>query len=115
MKRILILCAVLIWAGAAVAEPELSWNSLYDGGAGFDDAGLLVTATVDGDVIVAGTSHDGVLGADIVVLRLAAEDGDEAWLVRIPSFDDSDMTVTGLALDGAGDVLVVGYIQGCVG
>jgi hypothetical protein len=60
-------------------------------------------------------SHDGVLGADIVVRRLAAADGGETWLVRLPSFDDSDVAVAGLEVDDAGDVLVVGTIQGCVG
>lgn len=116
IKRSLFACICLLWLPlAASAEPQFAWSSLLDSGASLDDNGSIVVGHVSGDVVVAGVSHDGIEGSDILVRRLAAKDGAAVWTRRIPAFDDSDMSVAGLAWDEAGELIVAGHVLGCVG
>ena len=108
------MCLLLL-PFAAQAEPQSAWTSLLDSGAALDDNGSIVVGHVSGDAVVAGISHDGIEGSDILVRRLAAKDGSLVWSRRIPAFDDSDMSVAGLAWDEAGELIVAGHVMGCVG
>jgi len=112
---LLLFTCLLCWPLAAAAEPEFAWSSLLDSGASLDDNGQVVVGHVSGDVVVAGVSHDGIDGSDILVRRLAAKDGAPVWSRRIPAFDDSDMSVADVAWDEAGELIVAGHVLGCVG
>lgn len=114
MKRISILCGCLLLAALAQAEPKLNWSLAYDA-ANLSDAGEFVLFDAAGDPIVAGLSHDGVEGTDIFVRKVDAADGTEIWSRRIPAFDDSDMALSGIAQDAAGDLILGGFVSGCVG
>jgi hypothetical protein len=116
MVKCLFTCiCLLLLPLAARAEPQFAWSSLLDSGAALDDNGTVVVGHVSGDVVVAGVSHDGIDGSDILVRRLSAADGDQVWSRRIPSSDTSHMSVADLAWDGAGDLIVAGHVLGCVG
>ncbi len=109
-------CICLLLLPLAVqAEPQFAWSSLLDSGAALDDNGAVVVGHISGDAVVAGVSHDGIDGSDILVRRLSAADGGQVWSRRIPSFDTSSMSVTDLAWDQAGDLIVAGHVLGCVG
>jgi hypothetical protein len=114
MRGILVLCCCLLLPALAHPDPGFNWAAIYDG-ANLDDSGLFVTTDPAGNPVVAGLSHDGVEGSDIVVRMLDAGTGDEIWLERIPAFDESDMMVSGIAWDPQGDLIVGGHISGCVG
>ncbi|MDO9172685.1 MAG: hypothetical protein Q7W29_12740 [bacterium] len=117
MRTSLFLACIglLLLPLAATAEPQFAWSSLLDSGASLDDNGRVVVAHASGDAVVAGVSHDGIGGSDILVRRLAAKDGVPVWSRRIPAFDASDMSVADLAWDEAGDLIVAGHVLGCVG
>lgn len=97
----------------ASAEPLLDWSSSYDGGSAYMDEAKFVRLGADGNPVVAGISYDGILGSDIIVIKYDRQDGSQIWERRVPSFDDNDMEVTGLAHDHEGRILVAGYVAGC--
>ncbi len=97
------------------AEPNLEWAVTYDGGASADDHATAALAAENGDLVVGAESYDGVDGSDLYVCRYDRLDGSVSWERRVPAPDGSDMALTGLVWDGNGDVLVGGYVRGCVG
>jgi len=115
MKGISVLCCCLLLPALAQADPDLNWAAVYDSGVDLSDNGLLITADPAGNPVVAGVSHDGFEGSDILVRKLDATDGTQMWATRIPAFDDSDMMVSGIAWDPGGDLILGGHICGCVG
>ncbi len=115
MKGILVLCCCLLLPVLAQAGPGFNWAAVYDGGGNYDDSGLFVTSDPKGNPVVAGLSHDGVEGLDIIVRKLAALTGLDIWSERIPAFDESDMMVSGVEWDPQGDLIIAGHICGCVG
>jgi len=100
---------------AAAPAPDLAWSRRDDGGARLGDVGVAILADAGGDVFVAGESHDGLLGADLLVRRLAREDGAPRWTVRIPSGETNDMALTALARDPQGHLVIGGFVRGCPG
>ena len=115
MRGILVLCCCLLLPALAQADPEFDWAAVYDCGAGLEDSGLFVTSDPAGRPVVAGVSHDGLDGSDMLVRKLEADTGEEIWSRRISAFDESDMSVAGLEWDPQGDLIVAGHICGCVG
>ena len=117
MKRVLafLFLATLPVPPAALATPTLAWSDLYDGGPAYIDLATAVIAAPNGDVIVGGESADGVGGIDQWIRYLERTSGAPLWQVRVPSFDANDMALTALAWDPDGNILVGGYIRGCVG
>jgi hypothetical protein len=117
MLRILVVLflASLTAVPAARATPALEWSDRYDGGAAHIDLGTTVLAAPNGDVIVGGESADGVDGIDQIIRRLDRASGEVLWEVRVRAFDGNDMALTALAWDPSGNILVGGYIRGCVG
>lgn len=115
MRGILVLCCCLLLPALTQADPGFNWSDVHDGGGNLDDSGLFVTADDAGNPVVAGVSHDGVDGTDILVRKLAAGTGAEIWSERIPAFDTSDMMVSGLEWDPQGNLILGGHICGCVG
>lgn len=115
MKWVGACCLCLIIPALAQANPAFLWSDAFDGGGLYDDRGDAVSFAADGHILVAGSSHDGVEGSDMLVRKLDRTNGSELWSRRIPAFDNSDMAVTGVLCDPAGAVIVAGHILGCVG
>ena len=108
--------ALLLAAGpATAAAPTLEWEDLYDGGGSYVDEATVALADPDGHLVVGGESHDGVNGSDMLIRKLHRDTQAEIWSVRWPAYDGNDMALTDMAWDGHGDLIVGGYIRGCVG
>ena len=99
----------------SLAAPSLEWAATHDGGGLYVDEARLALTDPAGNLVLAGTSHDGVDGLDMLALKLAKDTGAVLWERRQPSFDENDMAVSALSWDGLGDLLLVGYVVGCVG
>jgi len=110
-------CALLALGLPALAgaQPSLEWAETRDGGGLYVDEARLAVVDPAGNLVLAGTSHDGVGGLDLLVLKLSRATGATLWERRQPSFDGNDMAVSALSWDGLGDLLLVGYVVGCVG
>jgi hypothetical protein len=107
--------AVLAAWPACATEPAPQWAAAHDGGALFNDDGYRVVCDPQGNAVVAGESADGVGGVDLAVRKLARDDGHEIWHTRYQGYDDKDVAVTDITWDTAGQLLVAGFIRGCVG
>lgn len=110
-----LLAALTAAAAPAHASPTSQWTDLYDGGVAYIDLATAVLAAPNGDAIVGGESADGVGGIDQLIRRLERTSGAPVWEVRFPAYDGNDMALTALAWDPDGNILVGGYIRGCVG
>ena len=113
MRRLSILLIALLPL-AANADPGHEWTATYDGGANYTDNASFALSDAAGDLIIGGVSYDRNSASDILVRKLARGDGHEIWSVRHEAWDGtSDMALTGMAFDGAGDILVAGHVCGC--
>lgn len=111
-----ILAAAGLAGGPAWAvAPVLDWSDRHDGGGQFNDDGWCVVTDAAGHVVVAGESADGVGGIDLCVRKLDRDDGHRIWQVRYEGYDAKDVAVSDITWDTAGQLLVAGYIRGCVG
>jgi hypothetical protein len=106
---------LVLLVAAAGAEPTLQWDDLLDGGGDYTDVGTVALIDPEGHLVVGGESTDTVGGSDILIRKLRKADGDEIWSLRWASADGNDMAVTAMCWDPFDDVLVGGYIRGCVG
>lgn len=108
--------ALLLGAGAAgAAPPTPAWTQRHDGGGRFNDDGWCAVTDPAGHVVVAGESADGVGGGDLCVRKLDRLDGHQHWQARYSGYDGKDVTASDITWDTAGQLLVAGYIRGCVG
>jgi hypothetical protein len=107
--------AILTAVNCGLAGPALEWADRYDGGGLYTDEGTAALASPDGHLIIAGESHDGTDGSDMLIRRLDRLSPEPVWTTRFPAFDGNDMALTGMVWDGFGDILVGGYIRGCEG
>jgi hypothetical protein len=117
-RYLLAILLVLLLPGAtrvAAAEPTLAWSALHDGGALFNDDGWLVAVAPDGQPVVAGESTEVTGGADLLVRKLDRTDGHQVWSYRYEGYDGKDVAVTDMTWDSVGQLLVAGFIRGCVG
>jgi hypothetical protein len=119
LKRTLagaVLATMVAGAAAArAAAPTVGWVERHDGGGLFNDDGWCVATDPAGNVVVAGESADGVAGIDLCVRKLARGDGHQLWEARYQGYDGKDVTVADITWDMAGQLLVAGFIRGCVG
>jgi len=114
----LALCGlILALSGLALADsaPEWQWTATYDGGGLYIDDAVASLTDAAGNLVLAGVSHDGVDGIDMLICKLSAAAGAILWEQRVPAFDTNDMATSGMVWDGSGDLLVAGYVVGCVG
>ena len=104
-------------AGSALAlsEPDFAWVQTYEGGGSYVDDVTTTLSDAAGNLIIAGVSFDGVEGLDMLICKMAGEDGEILWETRVPAFDGADMATSGMVPDGFGDLLVCGYVVGCEG
>ncbi len=116
MKQLFLAVAVFVLLPTLlIATPTYNWSTAYDGGSNYNDVATIIITAPDGNPVVAGTSHDGIEGGDILIRKLSKLDGSLIWSRRIPAYDDSDMAVCGIAWDPDGDLIVGGYVLGCEG
>jgi len=115
MRARLLFLVLLAIPMVAAAAPDFKWAQTYDGGGFYTDEGLLALTHEGGDLILAGLSHDGVDGLDIIVRRMDKDTGATVWNRRQTAFDTNDMAVTGMCWDGYGDLLLSAFVVGCVG
>ncbi len=102
-------------ASAPAAVPTFMWSDGHDGGGLFTDDGFLVLSDPAGHAVVAGESADLVGGIDLAVRKLDRTDGHELWQTRYQGYDDKDVAVTDMTWDSVGQLIVAGFIRGCVG
>lgn len=116
-NRIPITAALVLMAavGARAATPTPVWTDRHDGGGRFNDDGWCVVTDAAGQVVVAGESADGVGGIDLCLRKLDRMDGHLLWEARYEGYDGKDVAVADITWDTAGQLLVAGYIRGCVG
>ena len=105
----------LFLVGAALADPSLVWTDQHDGGANFVDDGFCLLVDPDGNLIVGGESSDLVGGTDMCIRKLDRTDGHELWDYRYRGYDDKDVAISEMTWDTVGQLLVAGFIRGCVG
>jgi hypothetical protein len=115
MRRMLLIGSCVLVPSVILAEPDLYWVVTYDGGAAADDISTVALTAPNGDLVVGGESNDGVDGSDMLICRFDREMGDITWQRRVPAPDGLDMALTGMVWDGNSDILVGGYVRGCVG
>jgi hypothetical protein len=116
-RRVPVLAAPLVLSAAVVmaAVPNLAWNDTYDGGIGGSDVGTALLADPQGDILVAGESTGPDGSSDLLIRKLSRTDGRELWESRWGDPGGNDMAMIELAFDPRGDVIVGGYVRGCVG
>lgn len=107
----LVVGLILFMSGGWIraAEATLAWAQHYA-----DVEPLLRTWTTKvvidpwGDVIMSGIFDDGVHGKDLLTIKYSGTDGKRVWLHRYNGSANGDEQFGGLAVDSAGDVVVVG-------
>ncbi len=112
-----VLLVLLVACGPAWAAdpPTMSWSDVHDGGAEFGDDGYQCLVAADGNPVVAGESTELTGGADLLIRKLDRADGSQMWAYRYEGYDDKDVAVTDMTWDSVGQLLVAGFIRGCVG
>ena len=110
-----LLPAGLAGAAAAADAPVFAWDDVLAGEGGVLDDGLCALVDPDGHLIVAGESADADGGADSYIRKLHRDTAAVIWEARYEAFDDNDMAVSEIFFDPFDDVVVGGYIRGCVG
>ena len=116
-RRVPVLVAPLVLSAAVAmaAGPDLAWTEIYDGGIGMPDQGTALLVDPQGDILVAGESTDVGGSADLYIRKLSRVDGHQIWDARWGDPGGNDMAMIELAFDPLGDIVVGGYIRGCVG
>ncbi len=115
MRGLCLIGCCLLLPAPAFAVPDMQWAVTYDGGAAGEDIPTVAITAPDGDLVIGGESHDGIDGSDMLICRFDRETGDILWEHRVPAPDGNDMALTAMVWDGDGDILVGGYVRGCVG
>lgn len=110
-----ILLAAACGLVQAADDPHLAWTDVLDGGAQFTDDGFLCRLAPDGQPVVAGESTQPTGGVDLLVRKLDRDTGATRWQFRYEGYDDKDIAVTDMTWDSVGQLLVSGFIRGCVG
>ncbi len=112
---VLVVPLVLSAGAALAAGPNLAWTDTYDGGIGMPDQGAALLVDPQGDILVAGESTDVGGTSDLHIRKLSRIDGHQLWESRWGDPGGNDMAMIELAFDPLGDIVVGGYIRGCVG
>ena len=115
MKAMRLALILLVLPVLASAAPSFHWAQTYEGGGLYVDEAKLALCDTAGNLVLGGTSHDGIDGLDLLVCKLDAATGALLWETRQTAFDTNDMAISGMCWDGLGDLLVAGYVVGCVG
>ncbi len=95
-----------LWRGAAP-----SWMRTYNGSANAIDAAYVVAADRDGNIYVAGQSQGTNSGYDIVTIKYNSV-GTQQWIAKYDGPGHGDDVATGIAIDPAGNIVVIGESYG---
>jgi len=76
------------------------------------DSASKVVSDAMGDIIVAGSTYDGLTGLDILIIKYAGADGSVKWQKRYNGPANDHEAVRGLAVDPSGNVVMAGYSIG---
>jgi hypothetical protein len=114
LPLVLIISGVFS-VGIARAVPTLAWSDQHDGGADYLDDGYRLLIDPAGNLVVGGESSDPTEGIDMYIRKLDRVDGHEMWSRRVEGYDNKDMALSEMTWDSVGQLLVAGYIRGCVG
>jgi hypothetical protein len=106
---------LLLAAGLAGASPQLAWTDQHDGGGGVADDGYCLLIAPDDNLIVGGESSNQNEGLDLFIRKLDRDDGSEIWRVRYEGLDNKEVAISEMTWDSVGQLIVAGYIRGCVG
>lgn len=96
------------------ATGNMAWAHTIDGSATGDadaDDAFGVAIDANGDVVAVGRISDAVTDDDLVVMKLAGGTGDELWRTTVKGNNSNDDDAQAVALDAAGDALVVGSLR----
>lgn len=115
-RLLLIICSVAgVLVAHATAEPVQEWDDIYDGGAQFQDIARACLVDADGNLVIAGETNDLVAGSEMSIRLLSRDTGEALWTTEFIAADGSDMAVSGIVFDPAGDILLGGHVLGCEG
>ena len=109
-----LVCLILVQTQLS-AQPIYQWTNTYDGGAAYLDENNVALTDPAGHLVVGGESYDGIDGSDMLIRKLDRLTQVPLWSVRYPAFDGNDMALTDMVWDGFGNIVVAGYIRGCLG
>ncbi len=114
---ILTLLAVTMVTGTSIVSAETTqmWSQQHDGGGNFLDSGTLLSLAPDGNIVVGGESSEVSGGADLYVRKLDKTTSSELWNFRYDGVDDKDVAISEITWDTVGQLLVAGFIRGCIG
>ncbi|HEX7860225.1 MAG TPA: PQQ-binding-like beta-propeller repeat protein [Verrucomicrobiae bacterium] len=94
----------------AAANGALLWEKRYVGPGTFDDA-RAVAVDANGDVFVTGGSDNSGNTSDFYTIKYAGADGALLWEKRYNGPTNKDDDAYAVAVDGSGDVVVVGISE----
>lgn len=89
----------------------LLWTRRYNSPANRNDVPQGLAVDVNGDIFVSGHSFNG-LNNDFYVAKYSAADGTISWQSNYTGFGNSEDTVSAVAVDPAGNALVLGQSAG---
>ena len=98
------------WVGHVTADGTLGWRELFDGPASLGDGANDVAVDPDGNVVVGGYQFSDAGKWDAWVVELGP-DHTPRWLHVHAAEAGGDDVIAGVAVDPAGDVLVVGSVS----
>ena len=111
----LLAVTMITGAGLVTAETTEMWSQQHDGGGNFLDSGTLLSLAPDGNIVVGGESSEVSGGADLYVRKLDKTTSNELWNFRYDGVDDKDVAISEITWDTVGQLLVAGFIRGCIG
>lgn len=109
MAVLAILAVASAPAQAAVTE---TWVNRYSNGVNSLDEAFKVVLDAAGDVVVTGSTDDGITGRDMLTLKYSGADGSVMWQTRYNGPASSDDVATALAVDSSGNGVVTGKSDG---
>lgn len=115
MTAAILLTALVGVASGTGAATQWMWTDQHDGGGGVNDDGYCLLVAPDGNLIVGGESTDLNEGSDLFIRKLNRLDGGEMWNVRFEGYDNKEVAISEMTWDSVGQLLVAGFIRGCVG
>ncbi|MCP4290398.1 MAG: delta-60 repeat domain-containing protein [bacterium] len=111
----LLAVTLVTSASVVLADATEMWSEQHDGGGNFLDSGTLLSLAPDGNIIVGGESSEVSGGADLYIRKLNKDTGNQIWDFRYDGVDDKDVAISEITWDSVGQLLVAGYIRGCIG
>ena len=106
LTLLLLFCA---WPGASTVQAAITeaWVHRYSNVVSNSvERAFKVLSDAKGDIIVTGTSDNGITGQDMLTIKYSGADGSILWQIRHNGPANSDDSVTGVAVDGSGNVVV---------